>query len=90
MLFALNLATELMMLFFFLFEHSIAPGFKMSKALFDAARLPAIQPYCAAADALQKAPVMGDEHKCRLSAGKLTFEPFDSGQIQMVGRFIEQ
>ena len=41
-------------------------------------------------DALQKPPVVGDEDNGALEATDLLLQPIDRGDIEVVGRFVQQ
>ena len=90
MLFAHDLAAELVLLALLLLEDRVAPGFEMRKTLVEPARVAAVEPHGCPRDALQEAAVVRDDDDCRRRAVQLVFQPLDRGEIEMVGRLIEQ
>jgi hypothetical protein len=89
-LFRDNLAIELVLLPFFLFQLAIAPGFELAEALRQQTRAAAIEPHRLTGQILQKAPVMADEHERRSEARELLLEPEDRGKIEVVRGLVEQ
>src|SRR5579872_1601709 len=89
-LFPRDSALELVRLFLLFFEHAVAPGFEVAKAAIEIARDATIEPYGPAREILQKTPVMADEHQRRAQERQFAFEPFDGGQIEMIGRLVEE
>ena len=81
---------ELVMVALLLLKHLVAPGLEFAEAFFEPAGATTIKPDRGAREILQKASIMADENDGRAHAGDLAFEPFDGGQIEMVGRLVEQ
>ena len=79
-----------MLLAFLLFQHFVAPRFEMGEAAIHAPRAPAVEPGDAARHRLEQPPVMTDHHDAGARCGQFALEPFDAGQVEMVGRFVEQ
>ena len=89
-LLAHDLAAELVLLALFLLEDRVAPCLEMRKALVEPARLAAVEPDGGACDALEEAAVVRDDDDRRRRAVELVFQPLDRGEIEMVGRLVEQ
>ena len=85
-----DLAVELVEVAFLLREHLVAPGLEIGKAALDAAGLAAVEPHGDARQVGEKAAVMADQHERRAPRGELALQPFDGGQVEMVGRLVEQ
>ena len=90
MLLAHDLAAELVLVALFLLEDLVAPLLEMGKAAVEPARLTAIQPHRVAADALEETAVVRDQDQRRRGTDELFFQPLDDGEIEMVGRLVEQ
>ena len=50
----------------------------------------AIQPDRGPGNSLQQAAVMADQHDAGAHAGQFPFQPFDAGQVKVVGGFVQQ
>lgn len=87
--FTLDGLAELVLFQFFLFQHLVAPFLEMGKAAIETARLAAIEPHRGGRDLFEKTPVVRDQHQRTARLLQLTFQPFDGGQVQMVGRLIQ-
>ncbi len=85
-----DLPVELLPVARFLLGHLLAPGLEMLEAAVHAPGEPALQPHHGAADGLQHAPVMADQHDAGAGGGELLLQPLDGGQVQMVGRLVQQ
>jgi hypothetical protein len=90
MLFGDDLAVELVLIALFFRQHRVAPFLEMREAPFQTAGLPAIEPDRGACQRRQEAPVMADDHQRRAPCREIAFQPFDRGQVEMVGRLVEQ
>ena len=90
MFFGDDLAIELVLIALLLRQHLVAPRFERGEAALDPPRLSAIQPYGAARQSGEESPVVADHQQRRAAAVELALEPFDGGQIEMVGGLIEQ
>lgn len=89
-LFGDDLAVKLVLVAFFFRENLVTPFLERAKAALDAPDLAPIEPGGAAGQVGEEAPVMADEDQRAASRGEFGFEPFDGGQIEMIGRFIQQ
>ena len=85
-----DLAVELVLLALLLRQHLVAPGLEGGEAALDAARLPAVEPDGAARQVGEKPPVVADHDQRGAARQQLALEPFDGGEIEMVGRLVEQ
>ena len=85
-----DLAIELVLGDLLLGQLLVAPGLERAEAQLDAARSAAVEPHRRARQVFQEAAVVADQHQRRALGGKRAFEPFDGGQIEMVGRLVEQ
>ena len=90
MFFVDDLAVELVLLALFLGQHLVAPGFERGKAAIDLPDLATIEPGGGARQVGQEAAVMADEDQRAAAAVELAFQPFDGGEIEMVGRLVQQ
>ena len=70
--------------------HLVAPGLEMGKAAVDAAGDAAVEPDDGAGQVFQQAAVMADQHDAGAQRLQLGFEPLDGGEVEVVGRLIEQ
>ena len=85
-----DLAVELVLVAFFFRKHVVAPLLEGREALVDLANLTAIEPCSRTRQIRKKTPVMADDNERATTAGEFGFQPFDGGEIEMVGRLIEQ
>ena len=85
-----DLAVELVLVALLFFEHLVAPALEVGKAAFDAARLAAVEPDRAARQIGEEAAVVADHDQRGAAAFELALQPFDRGQVEMVGRLVEQ
>jgi hypothetical protein len=90
MLFAHDLPIELVAILFLLLKDFVAPAFEGAKTLFDAAGDATIEPDRRAGEIGEEAAVVADQHHGRPHGIELCLKPFDDGQIEMVGRLVEQ
>ena len=85
-----DFAIELVLIAFLLRQHRIAPFFEMGKSTIEAARLAAVEPDRAAREHRKKAPVVADDHQRGASGIEIALQPFDRGQVEMIGRLVEK
>src|SRR5207248_6298648 len=85
-----DLAVELVLLALLLDQHFVAPRLERRKAALDPAGLPAVEPHRCARQVGEEAAVVTDGDERALPAVELALEPFDGGEIEMIGGFIEQ
>ena len=90
MLFGDDLAVELVLVAFLFRQHRVAPFLEMGEAAFQAARLAAIEPDRDARERRQETPVVADDHQRGAPRSEIALQPFDRGQVEMVGRLVEQ
>jgi len=89
-LFADDLAVELVAGSILFIEHGIPPRLEGAEAAAQPARRAAIEPDGRVGQVGQESPVVADDHQGRAQTGELRFQPFDGGQIEVVGGLIEQ
>ena len=89
-LLAHDLAVQLLAVPRVLFGHFLAPGLEMLEAAVHPPGHAGFQPDHAAADGLQHAAVVADQHDAGAGGGKLLLQPFDRRQVQVVGRLVQQ
>ena len=75
---------------FLLLQHRVAPGLEPGETLVERAGDAAIQPHRGARDAFQQPAIVADHHDAGAHAGQFLLQPLDAGQVQMVGRLVEQ
>ena len=85
-----DLAVELVLVALFLRQHLIAPGFESAETPIDLPDLAAIEPRRRARQIRKEATVVADEDERTAPAVEFTLQPFDGGEIKMVGRLVEQ
>ena len=85
-----DLPVELVAVALLLLQHLIAPGFELAETLVEAARHAPVEPDGGVGEILQEAPVMADQHEGRTQGRQLLFQPFDGGEIEMVGGLVQQ
>jgi hypothetical protein len=85
-----DLAAKLVMLAFVFLVDLVAPVLELGETGIVLAQRPAVEPQRAARQFFEETPVMRDQHKRRTRARKFGFEPFDGGQVEMVGRLVEE
>ena len=90
MLFGDDLAVELVLIALLFGEHRITPLFEMRKAALDAPGQPAIEPDHAARQRRQETAVVADDDQRRAPSVEIALEPLDRGQVEMIGRLVEQ
>ncbi len=90
MLFGDDLAVELVLFALFLRQQHVTPFLEMSKTAFDAARAAAIEPDRRARQRREEAPVVADDHQRRAAGVEIALQPFDGGEIEMIGRLVKQ
>src|SRR6201999_4211212 len=89
-LFIDDLAIELVLVALFLREYLVAPGLEGGEAAIDLADLAAVEPRGRARQIGQETAVMADQDQRAATAIELVFQPFDGGEIEMVGRLVQQ
>ena len=62
----------------------------MGKSAIEAARLAAVEPDRAARERREQAPVVADDHQRGAPGIEIALQPFDRGQVEMIGRLVEQ
>ena len=90
MFFIGDLPVELVAVALLLLQHLIAPGLELAKALVEAPRRAPVDPDGGVGEVLQEASIMADDDEGRAERRQLLFQPFDGGQIKMVGGLVEQ
>ena len=85
-----DLAAELVLLALLLLQHRVAPGLECRETLVQRAGDAAVEPDGGARDALEQPAVMADQHDAGAHPGQLALQPLDAGQVEMVGRLVEQ
>ena len=85
-----DFAVELMLFSFLLCQQCVAPFLKVSKAPVDASGASAIEPDRRPREVRKKAPVVADEHKGGAPGIEVSLQPFDGGEIEMIGRLVEE
>ena len=85
-----DLAVELVLLAFFLGEHLVAPGLEGGKTAIDLPDLAAIEPGRRARQIGKEAPVVADDDERAAAAVEFAFQPFDGGEVEVVGGFVQQ
>ncbi len=74
----------------FLLQRLVAPRLERPETLFDPPGPAAVEPDGGAREVGEKAPVVADQDQGRAQALELVFQPFDGGQVEVVGGFVEQ
>ena len=90
MLFGDDLAVELVLLALLLRQQHVAPFLEMGKAALDAARAAAVEPDRRARQRREEAPVVADDHQRGAAGIEIALQPFDGGEVEMIGRLVEQ
>ena len=85
-----DLAVELVLVALLLGQHLVAPVLEIGEAALDAAGLAAVEPDRAARQVGEEAAVVADHHQRGAAAFELALQPFDGGEVEMVGRLVEQ
>ena len=85
-----NSAVELVPVALFLVEERVAPGLERGEAGLEAPRLAAVEPDGRVRQVLEEAPVVADEHDRRAQRLEALLEPLDRGDVEMVGRLVEE
>ncbi len=89
-LLAHDLAVELLAVARVLLGHLLAPRLEMLEAAVHPAGDTALEPHHRAAQRLQQAAVVADEHDAGALARQLLLQPLDRRQVQVVGRLVQQ
>src|SRR6202030_1445041 len=84
------LSIELVLVALFLGQHLVAPRLEGGKTAVDLPDLAAIQPRRRARQIRQEAAIVADDDERAAAAVEFAFEPFDRGEIEMVGGLIQQ
>ena len=90
MFFVDDLAIELVLLALFFGQHLVAPGLEACKAAIDLLDLAAIEPGSGTRQVGQKAAVVADDDQRTAAAVEFALQPLDGGEIQMVGRLVQE
>ena len=85
-----DLATELVEVTLGFGFEVVAPGFEMGKPAVDAAGRAGVEPDEAAAEGFEQAAVVADEDDAGAEGFEFGFEPFDGGEVEVVGGFVEE
>ena len=85
-----DFAVELVLIAFLFRQHRIAPFFEMGKSTIEPARLAAVEPDRAARERRKQAPIVADDHQRGAPGIKIALQPFDRGQVEMIGRLVEK
>ena len=71
-------------------EDLVAPFLERGEALVEPAHVAAVDPQDAVGQRAQERPVVADDHDRRARLGEVLFQPGDGGDVEMVGRLVEQ
>ena len=85
-----QLAVQLVALLCLLFQRVVAPGFEMGEAAIQPAGGTAVEPDDAAGERFEQAPIMADQHHGGAQGGQFRLQPGDGGQVEVVGRLVQQ
>src|SRR6516225_7786892 len=85
-----DLAVELVLLALLLSQYLVPPGFEGFETAVDLPDLAAIEPGGRTRQVGKKAAIVADEDERAAADIDLVFEPFDRGQIEMVGGFVQE
>ena len=85
-----DLTAKLMLRGGFLREDRVAPSLKCREALIQDVRNAAVEPYRAARESFEQPPIMADQNDAGPHSGQFPFQPFDAGQVEVIGRLIEE
>src|SRR5581483_8597206 len=85
-----DLAVELVLVAFLLGQHFVAPILECREAALQAACRAAVEPHGGARQVGEEAAVVADYHERRAAAFELALQPFDGGEVEMVGWLVEQ
>src|SRR5205085_1067399 len=83
-------AVELVLIALFLRQHLVAPGLERAKAAVDLPDLAAIEPGSGARQVREETAVVADDDKRAAAVVEFALQPFDGGEIEMVGRLLRQ
>ena len=73
-----------------LLQHRVAPGFEGGETPVQRAGDAAVEPDGGARQPLQQPPVVADQHDARAHPRQFLLQPLDAGQVEVVGRLVEQ
>ena len=85
-----DLAAQLVVVGLLLRQHLVAPRLEGGEPAVQAAGDAAVEPDGGARKTFEQPPVVADDDEAGAQAGQLPFQPFDAGEIKMVGRLVEQ
>ncbi len=85
-----DLAAELLRLGGLVLQHLLAPGLEMREAALHATGGAVLKPDDGAGEGFEHAAVVADQHDAGAQRGELALEPLDGGQVEVVGRLVEQ
>src|ERR1700722_11211904 len=71
-------------------QHVVAPAFERAEPELDPPCLAAVEPDRAARQGFEKAPVVADQDQRGPPLVEIALQPFNGGQIEMIGRLVEQ
>ena len=90
MFFLGDAAFQLVALGLFLFQHLVAPRFEGCEGFFQPVGAAPVQPDGDARQIFQEAAVMADQHQRAATGFQFAFQPFNGGDVQVIGRLIQQ
>ena len=73
-----------------LLQHRVAPGLERNEALVEYPGDAAVEPDRGARKPLQQAPIVTDQHDTGAYPGQFALQPFDTREIKVVGRLVQQ
>ena len=79
-----------MLLGFLLLQDRVAPGLECAEPLIQRAGDTAVEPHGRAREPLEQPTIVADQHDPGARAGQLALQPFDAGEVEVVGRLVEQ
>ncbi len=85
-----DLAVEFVELGLLGLQHPVAPGFESGEPFVEALGVSAIQPDGRARQVLEEPSVVADQDLRGADRRQFALQPFYGGQVQMVGRLVEQ
>ena len=85
-----DLAAELVLFVLLLFEDRVAPRLERRETLVQRPGDAAVEPDRGAREAFEQPSVVADQDDAGAHPGQLALQPLDAGQIEMIGRLVEQ
>jgi hypothetical protein len=85
-----DFAVELVLVALFLRQHLVAPGLEGAEPTIDLLDLAAVEPRGRARQVGQETAVMADDDQRAAPAREFAFQPFDGGEVEMVGRLVQE